>query len=297
MTRLLQSGALRRALAYSVVCLLAVAPVAEAGGKRPNPCLDRAKRAKLLCPDLVMAKPFGLALDPFARPGRIVLRAGNSIDSMGRGPAELVGVRSGRYRMRASQRIHRRAGGRIAIDTGARLLFKYIPGQTRYWKFQFAARFDLWRVNRRGVRTRRLRRGPKISYCLRDLERTHPRLRGSPARRVYPACDTSFQTRRVRLGTSVGWSDIYPASYPEQFLDVTGLRGCFDYVHTADPRDGIYESNERNNRAVVRIRLPFRPGPQRCPRRRNARRPREREAPPKQEQPAEQPEAPADYDY
>lgn len=279
------------------ICLLASAALSvpsdvAAGGNRPNPCLDRAKRVKLLCPDLVMARPFGLALDPFARPGRIVLRAGNSIDSMGRGPAELVGVRSGRYRMRASQRIHRRGGGRLPIDTGARLLFKHIPGQTRYWKFQFAARFDLWRVDRRGRRRKRLRRGPKISYCLRDLERTRPRLRGSPSQRVYPACDTSSRTRRVRLGTSVGWSDIYPPSYPEQWIDVTGLRGCFDYVHTADPRDGIYESNERNNRAVVRIRLPFRPGPQRCPRRPSAGRPRDRRAPPRRERPAD--EAPAD---
>ena len=69
----------------------------------------------------------------------------------------------------------------------------------------------------------------------------------------------------MRLGTSVGWSDIYPAAYPEQYLDVTGLRGCFAYRHTADPRNGIYESNERNNTAQVIVRLPFRPGPQRCP--------------------------------
>lgn len=250
------------------VCLLAVAAVpsdAEAGGKPPNPCLDRDKRAKLRCPDLVMRKPFGLTVDPFVWPGRVVLRAGNSIDSMGRGPAELHGVRAGPRTMRARQRIHRRGGGRIGLDTGARLLFKRIPGQARYWKFQFAARFDLWRVDRRGRRTGRIRRGPKVSYCLRDLDRTHPRLRGSPGARVYPACNTSPATTRVTLGTSVGWSDIYPPSYHEQWIDVTGLRGCFDYVHSADPRNGIYELNERNNSAGVRIRLPFRPGPQRCP--------------------------------
>ncbi|MEX1142752.1 MAG: lysyl oxidase family protein [Thermoleophilaceae bacterium] len=269
------------------ICLLAAAipPAAEAGGKPPNPCLDRAKRAKLLCPDLVMARPFGLTLDPFVWPGRVVLRAGNSIDSMGRGPAELVGVRAGRYTMRARQRIHRRDGRRVGIDTGARLLFKHIPGQTRYWKFEFAARFDLWRVDKRGRRTRRIRRGPKVSYCLRDLERSHPSLRRSPRSAVYPACNTSSATRRVTLGTSVGWSDVYPPHYHEQWINVTGLRGCFDYVHTADPRDGIYELNERNNSAGVRIRLPFRPGPQRCPRWKRAKPP----------QPDAGRDAPADY--
>lgn len=255
-------------------CLLAapatlLAPSdAGAAEKPPNPCLDAAQRAQLRCPDLQMSKPFGLVLDPFAWPGHVVLRAGNSLNSIGRGPAELFGVRVSRLQMRARQRIYRRDGGRIGISTGARLLFKHVPGQARYWKFLHAARFALWRLDGAGERVRKVRRGPKVSYCLRDLVRTRPRLARSPASRVYPACNRSAKTRKVRLGTSVGWSDVYPPGYHEQWIDVTGLRGCFDYVHTADPLDGIYESNERNNSAVVTVRLPFRPGPQRCPGRR-----------------------------
>ena len=233
--------------------------------KPPNPCLDPVQRKTLLCPDLVMAKPFGLTLDKRIRPGRSVLRAGNSIDNLGLGPAELHGVRSSAGYMRARQRIHRRGGlGRLGIKTGALLYFKYVPGQTRYWKFLYAAKFDLWRVDSTGRRVRKVRRGPKVSYCLRDLKRTHPRAR-SPRRRVYPACNTSRKKRRVTLGTSVGWSDVYPPAYPEQYLDVTGLRGCFSYRHTADPRNGIYESDETNNSAQVTVRLPFKPGRQRCP--------------------------------
>ncbi|HEY6781259.1 MAG TPA: hypothetical protein VI111_09900, partial [Thermoleophilaceae bacterium] len=62
-------------------------------------------------------------------------------------------------------------------------------------------------------------------------------------------------------------SDVYPPSYPEQWIDVTGLRGCFAYVHTADPENGIFESNEHNNRAQVIVRLPYRLGQRRrgCP--------------------------------
>ncbi len=211
-----------------------------------------------------MKKPHGLRLDRTIVKGRVVLRAGNSIDNVGTGPAELFGVRTSRYFMRARQRIYRRGGGRrLGISTGARLYFKYVAGQTRYWKFLYAAKFELWRINSQGRRLRKVKRGPKVSYCLRDLQRTRPRAR-SPRRRVYPACNTNPRTRRVRLGTSVGWSDIYPPTYPEQYLDVTGLRGCFAYRHTADPRNGIYESNERNNSAQVFVRLPFRPGPQRC---------------------------------
>jgi hypothetical protein len=253
---------------------------APAAARKPNPCLDAAKRQRLLCPDFTMTPPYDLSLDWSAKPGRVVLRAGNSIDSVGLGPAELHGVRIRPRLMRGRQRIYRRGGGRIGIDTGAHLFYKHIPGQTHYWKFRFAARFELRRIDRRGRRGPMVRRGPKISYCLRDLDRSRPRLPRSPAEMVYPSCDTARSAKRATIGTSVGWSDVYPASYHEQWIDVTGLRGCFDLIHTADPRDGVYESNERNNSGAVRIRLPFSPGPQMCPRRRAAKpRPRPRPSP------------------
>ena len=246
--------------------VLVVAPAPASAQKPPNPCLDPVQRAALRCPDLKMRKPFGLRVDPFVHPGRVMLRAGNSIDSLGAGPAELFGVRSSRMYMKARQRIYRRATGqRVGLATGARLYFKYIPRQRSYWKFLHAAQFDLYRQNADGTRGKRVRRGPKVSYCLRDLEHTTPGRARSPRKRVYPACNTSSKTRKVRLGTSVGWSDVYPPAYPEQYIDVTGLRGCFAYVHTADPRNGIYESNERNNASTVVVRLPFRGGRQRCP--------------------------------
>ncbi|CAA9560032.1 MAG: hypothetical protein AVDCRST_MAG88-1416 [uncultured Thermomicrobiales bacterium] len=262
---MLRSRTTATALLGLVLGASAAAPAQAA--KPANPCLVAETRARLLCPDLVMRKPFGLGIDPLVRPGRVVLRAGNSIDNVGLGPAELHGVRTSRSFMRGRQRIYRRRGGRIGLATGARLFFKFIPGQRRYWKFLYAARFDLWRLNSEGRRVRRVKTGPKVSYCLRDLKHTRPRLRRSPRRFVYPACNTSSATRRVTLGTSVGWSDVYPPSYPEQWIDVTGLRGCFAFRHIADPLNGIYESNERNNAATVIIRLPFRPGAQRCGRR------------------------------
>jgi hypothetical protein len=262
----LQRISLLLAAASCAAAALLAAPLgAQAAPKPPNPCLDAAGRAQLRCPDLRMSKPFGLTADPFVWPGHVVLRAGNSIDSIGRGPAELFGVRDRRYGMRARQRIYRRDGGRIGISTGARLIFKAIPGQGSYWKFLHAARFEIFRRDGQGRRAKRVRRGPKVSYCLRDLDHSRPGLPRSPRRFHYPACNQSASTRKVTLGTSVGWSDVYPPAYHEQWIDVTGLRGCFDYVHTADPHDGIYESNERNNSATVTVRLPFRPGPQRCP--------------------------------
>ena len=232
-----------------------------------NPCLNPSAypgRGKLLCPDLRMKRPFGLSVERSG--GRTLLRAGNSIDSVGAGPAELRGVRSSRLYMRAKQHIYVRGGPDLYLRTGARLRFSFGHTQRYYWKFHNAARFELWRLTEDGHRKRLVRAGAKVNYCLRDLRRSHPGLSRSPGRAVYPACNTFFSTRRVTLGTSVGWSDIYPPSYLQQFINVTGLRGCFAYVHIADPKNHIYESDEDNNDAQVIVRLPWQgPGRRGCP--------------------------------
>jgi hypothetical protein len=228
----------------------------------PNPCIA-PEAAQLRCPDLVMRRPYGLYTDRLTKAGHTVLRAGNAIDSVGLGPVELHGVRISERFMRAYQRIYARNGGRIDVNTGARLQFKFAHQHRYWWKFYNAARFELWRVDGQGRRTRLVRTGPKVAYCLRDLTLTRPKLPRSPRRRVYPACNTNPSRRRISLGTSPGWADVYPPAYPEQWIDVTGLRGCFAYVHTADPENGIYEANEDNNEAQVIVRLPFRRGDRR----------------------------------
>jgi hypothetical protein len=237
---------------------LAREPAPHATQVDSNPCLG-PQAAHLRCPDLVMQRPFGLYVDRYTKPGRTLLRAGNAIESIGAGPAELHGVRTGRFFMRAWQRIYRRNGRRLHVDTGARLQFKLAHLASYWWKFYRAASFQLWRVDRKGGPTARVRTGPKVAYCLRDLGHTRPRLHRSPRLAHYPACSRDPFRRQVTLGTSVGWADIYPPTYPEQWIDVTGLRGCFAYVHIADPRNGVYESNEENNFSQVIVRLPFHP--------------------------------------
>jgi hypothetical protein len=229
----------------------------------PNPCLTEQAQG-LRCPDLMMRRPFGLRVER-TKAGRVRLRAGNSIDSVGKGPAALRGERTSSRWMEADQLIQRRDGGNLRVKTAARLQFKLAHLGRRYWKFHDAARFQLWGLDAEGNRTQVVRTGPKVAYCLRDLERTRPSLPRTPRRPVYPPCSTNAKQRRVTLGTSVGWSDVYPPQYPEQFIDVTGLQGCFAYVHTADPDDVIRELDEGNNESQVIVRLPFRRDAQRGP--------------------------------
>ena len=101
-----------------------------------------------------------------------------------------------------------------------------------------------------------MRTGPKLNYCLRDLERTRPA--GARPATPLPRLQPKPLPGRVTLGTSVGWSDIYPADYTKQWIKVKGLRGCFAFVMRVDPHNLLYESNERDNTSRRLVRLPFR---------------------------------------
>ena len=253
------------AAAAAASALLAFPGAPVGGGPRaaeePNPCTGE-HAARLRCPDLRMGTPADLYLERHGP--HAWLRAKNNLKSRGEGPVMLRGTRTGKRTMLARQHIYRQDGSRKIVRTGARLEFKHIPGQGPYWKWAHAARFELWSLGPDGSRKRLVRTGPKVAYCLRDLKRTAPGPR-SPRFRVFPGCSQDPRKRKVTLGTSVGWSDVYPASYYEQWIDVTGLRGCFAYVHRADPKNVIWESNEGNNDAQRIVRLPWRERRAGCP--------------------------------
>ncbi|HEX5762065.1 MAG TPA: lysyl oxidase family protein [Solirubrobacterales bacterium] len=260
------------ALSAAFALLAGVALAAPGGAAAPlgpdNPC-EGPEARQLLCPDLKV----GPAQDLFAvgrgggygGGGGTLLYAGNNIMSRGRGPMELRGRRYKRNWMRANQAIYEVGGGVRIFRTDARLHFfdvGYAWGGS-YWKVENPLSMEIWSLDEGRRPLERVREGPKVFYCFRDLERTRA-MRRSPPNRVYPGCSQDPSRKRVRLGTSVGWSDIYPAEYDRQWVNVSGLRGCFAFVMRVDPRNLLYESNERNNRSVRIVRLPYRDGAQRC---------------------------------
>ncbi|HEX7300072.1 MAG TPA: hypothetical protein VF257_13825 [Solirubrobacteraceae bacterium] len=244
--------------------MLAVATLAALAAVAPSPCQDPS--LALRCPDLVVAPPSQLRLGHSPSGRRVVLRMQNRIVNLGVGPVEFFGQRVSPTEMTARQVVVDVAGVRRRIATGAELYFKSVPTRGgSYWKFKDAVRFELWAIDRSGNRTQLVRIGPKLDYCLRDLRRVRfgPEVR---RQRRFGACNQRPGKREVTLGTSPGWADIYPASYPDNWIDVTGLSGCFALVHRVDPAHHILESNEANNVSSKIVRLPFKPGAQHCPR-------------------------------
>ncbi len=221
-----------------------------------SPC-EGPQASTLLCPNLRI----GPASEMYVQgngPGRQLLRATSDVRSRGLGPMELRGTRNGWRRMRTVQRIYRKGGGHLDVHSEATLRFTgvgaYFGGF--YWKVHQLAQFDLRRVLLDGSLGGVVRTSPKLNYCLRDLELTRPGRR-APNSRHYPGCNQNPYQDRVTLGTSVGWSDIYPAPYDKQWINVAGLSGCFAFEMVVDPKQLLFESNEEDNTSVRTVQLPF----------------------------------------
>lgn len=222
-----------------------VPPSAQA----PNPCGDRTLR----CPDLVIARPSRLRTFRTLS-GRVRLGSRNRLINLGAGPLSLHGRRATARTMTVAQRVYRRgSGSRMFALRGVRFDFWFIPGQGRYWKLRDALRFELWTAG--SGKPRRVRTGRKTRFCMRDLLKAPGR--SGPRRRVFPGCSQNSRARTVRMGISRGWVESYPTGYHEQYVDVTGLRGCFTLRHVADPRGHVLESREANNVARTVVRLPL----------------------------------------
>jgi Lysyl oxidase len=245
----------------SVLVLLAavvgVPGAAAAGWHAPpqNPC-EGPRTQRLLCPDLRIGPPSEMYVSSYG--GRVLLHATSDVRSRGRGPIEVHGKRNGPKSMKVTQRIYKVGGGHITVRTGASLHFtdvgSYFGGS--YWKVHQLASFELRPVLGDGSLGEVVRTSPKLNYCLRDLERTRPGKR-SPSHAFYPSCNQDPRIKRDTLGTSVGWSDIYPADYDKQYINVSGLRGCFAFTMTVDPKHHLFESNEHDNSSHRRIALPY----------------------------------------
>jgi hypothetical protein len=238
------------ALALIALALPAAAPAAV-----ENPC-EGSEARFLLCPNLRIAPPSELYAQKAG--GHVLLRATSDVQSRGKGPMELHGRRDGPRSMKVNQRIFKKGGGFITVPTEARLHFTYVGTYFggSYWKVHQLANFELRRVGLDGAVGDVVRTSPKLNYCLRDLYRTRAGRR-SPPSRFYPGCNQNPFQDHVRLGTSVGWSDIYPATYHQQWIDVAGLRGCFAYRMIVDPQENLFESNESDNMSQVLVRLPY----------------------------------------
>lgn len=248
-------------VASSVIALSVVAgtPGAEGlGGAGSRPGIEPAAApsggpADRL-PDLAMARPRDLRIQTLAN-GRRRLRFTGLIVNIGAGPFEIRASRkSVRVKtMAVRQRIYSNTGGQRTVATRASI--KYAGDGHDHWHVQKVAGYELYAGSGAGPV---LRRGAKVGFCFFDTRPFRSSLPRSPKTRRYleRGCGT-HASRSLRIGLSVGWSDIYPWNFAWQWINVSGLpAGQYLLKLIADPNASFAEKRTDNNCNWTRILIP-----------------------------------------
>jgi lysyl oxidase/WD40 repeat protein len=216
-----------------------------------------AQRPDELLPDLDQRAPTGLTVT--ARNGRFKLGFVSTVDNVGRGPIWIVGSRPSTATpiMYATQLVALRGRGRRAYPNVGILRYTLSPEHS-HWHY---LRYETYELRRGGDFTLVVR-DHKSGFCLADhYGLAARRVRVARARFLGSCARGHPEALWVEQGSSVGYTDRYPADYHGQNLDVTGVRaGTYWLVHRANPFGGIHELTRANDNASVLIRLRWRHG-------------------------------------
>jgi hypothetical protein len=209
--------------------------------------------ANLLLPDLDQRAPSGLTVS--VRGGRVRLGFTSMTDNVGRGAMWIRGARASTrtYEMRADQIVRTRPGGaRVFRDVGRIRFVNDAPHH--HWHLMGFQQFELRRVSDHAL----LVRDRKTGFCLADhYGLARHRVAGFAGPRFLGSCGQWETGRRsVEMGTSIGYTDRYPAHFHGQSLDITRVpAGVYLLVHRANPLDRIRELRYDNNAASLRLRI------------------------------------------
>jgi dipeptidyl aminopeptidase/acylaminoacyl peptidase len=195
--------------------------------------------------------------------GRYKLGFTSSTDNIGLGPIWIRGARDGRRRTMEAMQLVSFGDGVQTLPRVGTMRFS-VSGSHRHWHLLRFQSYELRRAgNFRLVVTDR-----KSGFCLLDRwGRTLKRVRRLPRAHFLGNCAQGHpEAHKVEHGTSVGFTDRYPAHFHGQNLDVTSVRaGRYWLVHRANPFGRLRELDYENNDAAVLIRLNWPDGRQNAP--------------------------------
>jgi len=215
-----------------------------------QPAWKPPQRVQELLPDFDQRAPRDLAIA--GGPGHWLLGFTSLVDNIGLGPSILVGVRPpGATRMTATQHVRLANGLTRTYDEVAQFRYTNSPPH-HHWHLM---RFDSFELRTLDGHT--LVRDRKSGFCLADHWGAAP---GSwPGRRPHflGDCDQFHpEATHVRMGTTPGYTDRYPAFFHGQNVDISGVpAGIYDVMHRVNASMLLRELRYDNNAASVRIRL------------------------------------------
>ncbi|MEZ5079989.1 MAG: lysyl oxidase family protein [Thermoleophilia bacterium] len=211
--------------------------------------LLKANREQL--PDLDQRAPYEVQVVRVDGSWRVGFAS--ATENVGDGPLWLRGVRDGRARLRTDQVITLRGGGRRIVRRVGKMLYEFHAPHF-HWHLQDFVRYEL-----RAADTHRLvKRDRKTGFCLIDRwGRALTKVPGVPPPRFTSNCgERNRQVRVVEQGTSRGYSDIYPAFYHGQDIDLTGIPdGRYVLVQRVNATRRMGELRYGNNTASVVVTI------------------------------------------
>jgi hypothetical protein len=211
-----------------------------------------------LLPDLRMKKLTDMYVERTSA-GKVRLRFATVIVNVGEGPFEVRGTRaegddcgSGTAFMETVQRLRATDGTARPVPSDA--IMCYGGDGHPHWHIRDIELYELRSLHDPSFR---VRFGFKRGYCFFDNVGHRLSLPGAPSSPRYhesgcgwPSSTTAF------MGLSVGWGDIYPANFVQQWITVTNVpRGRYRVCVTADPYADYVETIETNNMTWSDIRL------------------------------------------
>jgi hypothetical protein len=209
--------------------------------------------ATAILPDLSMLPPSDFRI-VVRDNGRRLLRFSTIAVNLGPGPFQIVGYDAdgsgGSSRLAVRQEILE-ADGSFSRHATSATMFWGGDGHNHY----HVANGQKWTL--RNTANRTIARGTKIGFCFLDSHRwvatTEPRYTGASN-----VCQMS--KRRIEMGISPGWGDIYRSNLRFQWIEITGVpNGEYLLRVGVDPPFAtggrFIEANDGNNRAWARIRI------------------------------------------
>ena len=205
-----------------------------------------------LLPDLDQRTPTDLVVR--AGGGRFRLGFTSATDNVGDGALWLLGERrSTAAPMLVEQRVLHDGGATSTLEGVGLLRYERHPPH-RHWHLDDFVRYELRTVDGRLVVSDR-----KTGFCLIDRWGLARGMRGRPRalpRFVGDCATLQPKALRVEEGSSVGYTDRYPAFFHGQDLDLTRVRpGLYVLVQHANPERRLRELDYANNAASALLRV------------------------------------------
>jgi hypothetical protein len=209
-----------------------------------------------LWPNLVQRPPSGL----------VIMRSGNGhwllgftsmVDNRGPGALWITGRRFGRSAvMQVEQRVHLLGGGVRTIPASGELHYTDAPPHY-HWHFLGFDRYEL-----RSARTFTLLvRDRKSGFCIADHWGIARGIRHGPPHFLGDCAQFQPKARFVEEGSSVGYTDRYPAFFHGQNLDITKVHsGLYWLVHRANSDFHLREEHYGDDVASLLIRVRWKSG-------------------------------------